>query len=87
MFVLLLYTFEVLTRPAMGTLNTTSNSGAMDIWLFEILPKLTVGTLLARSQESDAIHIRFFTFEVLGREPQTEPQSRFIGIRTTFCIF
>ena len=87
MFVLLLYTFEVLTRPAMGTLNTTSNSCAMDIWSFEILPKLTVGTLLARSQESDAIHIRFFTFEVLGREPQTEPQSRFIGIRTTFCNF
>ena len=87
MFVLLLYTFEVLTRPAMGTLNTTSNSGAMDIWLFEILPKLTVGTLLARSQESDAIHIRFFTFEVLSREPQTEPQRRFIDIRNTFASF
>ena len=87
MFVLLLYTFEVLTRPAMGTLNTNSTSCAREIWSFEIIPKLTVGTLLARSQESDAIHIRFFTFEVLGREPQTEPQSRFIGIRTTFCIF
>ena len=87
MFVLLLYTFEVLTRPAKGTLNTTSKSGAMDIWLFEILPKLTVGTLLARSQESYAIHTRFFTFEVLSRELQTEPQSRFIGIRITFCNF
>ena len=53
-FVLLFATFEVLTRPAMGTSNPTSSSSPIQFATFEVPPILVIKILEAEHEATPA---------------------------------